>query len=354
MAKALIVVDQERPTRRLQSWGPPVPAMAPVANRPLLAHAIETVRRAGAREVVVVGDDAAAVAVRETVEEAAASGPVRWVTAHGELGPGEAILAAAEALEGERFMVHAGDGLLLRDRDALRRAAADTRLDAAVLLEAAPATVEGPRVRRLLTPWAARTTTIDEEPIELSGAHAFSPAIVDALRHVAPGPDGRRPLVDALDRLAAGGGMVQAGLTEGWWRYRGRAEDLLDANHLALDELDAGVAGHVDEESRVEGRVRVHETARVTRSLIRGPVLIGPGANVTDAYVGPYTTIGDRATIENAEIESSIVMAGATVRHIGVRIEGSIVGRRATVTRDFGLPRAVRLLIGDAAQVSLS
>jgi glucose-1-phosphate thymidylyltransferase len=54
-----------------------------------------------------------------------------------------------------------------------------------------------------------------------------------------------------------------------------------------------------------------------------------------------------------AAIEHSIVFAGAEVLHVGARLESSLVGRGARVARDFSLPRALRVQLGDGATVVL-
>src|SRR5919201_1664739 len=87
-------------------------------------------------------------------------------------------------------------------------------------------------------------------------------------------------------------------------------------------------------------------------SLIRGPAIIGPRVQLRRAYVGPYTSIGPDVVIEGAEVEHSIVFAQAELRFIDSRIETSIIGQRARVTRSFAVPRALRLSIGDGAEVS--
>jgi len=88
-------------------------------------------------------------------------------------------------------------------------------------------------------------------------------------------------------------------------------------------------------------------------SVIVGPTVIGPGARIADAYIGPYTSIGSDVRIEGAEVERSIILPGASIMHIGGRLVGSVVGRDARVFRDFSLPRALRLNVGDGGEVSL-
>ena len=58
--------------------------------------------------------------------------------------------------------------------------------------------------------------------------------------------------------------------------------------------------------------------------------------------------------IDCAEIEYSIVLDHARVRRLAPRVESSIIGPGASVTHDFYMPRAVRLSIGEGAQVSLA
>src|SRR5262249_21684837 len=105
--------------------------------------------------------------------------------------------------------------------------------------------------------------------------------------------------------------------------------------------------------NRIEGRVHIDPTATVTTSVIVGPVVVGARAQVTGAYVGPYTSIGDGARVEGAEIERSIISPGASVMHVGARLVSSLVGSGAHVFRDFSLPRATRLRVAEGDEVAL-
>jgi glucose-1-phosphate thymidylyltransferase len=357
MARGIIVVDGRTAQRGGPSWAPQGPALAPVANRPLIAHAIDTLRGAGAEEVAVVADRSCAALLRDALRgDPASRRPLRWLELDAPVGEGEGILAAADHIEGGRFLLHRADGLALGGGDALRRALAEPACDAAVAFRRRaahePAALRSPgrpgrRTARLLGGVAA-------DRLELDGIQAFGPGILDALRSVEPAPGGERGLLDAVERLAGEGDRrVCAGWVDGWWRYSGLAQDLLDVNREALDSIEPLTPADLPG-CRIEGRVRVHPEAEVTGSALRGPVIIGAGARIVDAYVGPFTSVGEGASIENAEIEGSMVLPGARLSHLGVRVEGSIVGRGAAVTRDFRLPRALRLLVGEGARVTLS
>ena len=357
MGRGLIVVDSRLGRHGGPSWAPLGPALAPVANRPVIAHAIDTLVGAGAEEVVVVADRSSASLLREALlEDPAGRERLRWVELDAPVGDAEGILAAAEALGGERFLLHRADGLMLRGARALRRALADPSCEATVFFRARRA-ADPTDLRQRSRPagrTAALVAEIAAERLELEGVHAFGPAIVEALRSQEPPPGGERSLLDAVDDLAAEDGRVRAGVVDGWWRYTGLAQDLLEANREALDGIEPAVPAGGLPGCRIEGRVRIDPQAQVTGSTLRGPLIVAARARVLDAYVGPFTSIGEGATVENSEIEGSMVLATASVCNVGVRIEGSIIGHGAAVTRDFRLPRALRLLVGDGARVTLS
>jgi len=105
--------------------------------------------------------------------------------------------------------------------------------------------------------------------------------------------------------------------------------------------------------SQVDGRVVIERGARLERSTVRGPAIIGAGARLTDCYVGPYTAVGENCSIENAEVEHSILLSGSVVRDLAGRMESSLLGRNVVVGRDQRQPRAYRFLVGDNSEVGI-
>jgi glucose-1-phosphate thymidylyltransferase len=163
-----------------------------------------------------------------------------------------------------------------------------------------------------------------------------------------------RTLLSALERLLEGGGHVEGVRVKGAWRYGGDPRHLLEGNRYLLERLSAAPANFDFDNVEVQGRVLVDPTADVSDSTIRGPAVVGARARICDAYIGPYTSIGPDVTVEGAEIEHSIVLPGATIAHIGRRLETSIVGTGAKLFRDFRLPNALRVQVGDGAEIALA
>ncbi|MFL5896473.1 MAG: hypothetical protein ACJ76Z_15335 [Thermoleophilaceae bacterium] len=276
------------------------PYSLPIAGRALISHALKVLCDAGVTDATVV----VGATILEDVAAAIGDAPVevRYVVhPHGE-PESVALEAAAQALGPGPVLVHladsftpAGLGVVEPGRDLLFTAAGQV----------------------------------------VAGALA--------------GPPG----AEGLKLAAAADGAASVEL-DGAWKYDGTVDGVLAANQAALDELKRGRIGSDLSNAEVQGRVQIHPTAELAGAKLRGPAFVGPGAVLTETYVGPYTTIGADVRLEGVEIEHSIVLPGAAIRYPGRRIEASLVGEGAQIGRDFSLPSALRLRVGRGADIQLS
>jgi glucose-1-phosphate thymidylyltransferase len=150
------------------------------------------------------------------------------------------------------------------------------------------------------------------------------------------------------------GGQVVIREMDGCLPCHGDQDALLEANRRMLAGIDRDVDDAAFPSCEFQGPVKVHPGARLEDTLVRGPAIIGPGANLAHAYVGPYTSIGANVTIEGSQIEHSIVLDDAELLHVGTRLESSVIGRGARITRSFVVPTAMRLSVGDGAEVTVT
>ena len=82
-------------------------------------------------------------------------------------------------------------------------------------------------------------------------------------------------------------------------------------------------------------------------------MVIGSGCKIDGSYIGPYTAIAsERCTLDDSEIEYSILLSGASIRGVG-RIEASLIGHDADVTPAPRVPRAHRFVLGDHSKVQI-
>jgi glucose-1-phosphate thymidylyltransferase len=330
--------------------------LVPVANKPVLFYGIEALVDAGVTEIGII----IAPETGEEICEAAGDGSqfgaeITYIVQDQPAGLAHAVLTAEEFLGGSPFVMYLGDNLL---RDGLRGLVStfkEAEPEALILLTP----VEDPQSYGVAELDGEHIVRLIEKPkdppsnLALVGVYLFSPSIFEAARKLEPSWRGEYEITEAIQGLIDEGRTVRSEVVRGWWKDTGQLADMLEANRLVLEEIEPGVEGEVDSESRVEGRVVVAPGAKLTRSVVRGPAVIGAGATIEDAYIGPYTSIGEKVEICRCEVEHSIVLSGSVVRDLGTRMEASLLGRDVKLTRSQGPPRTLRMLVGDKCEIEI-
>jgi glucose-1-phosphate thymidylyltransferase len=330
--------------------------LVPVANKPVLFYGIEAMKEAGISEVGIVIAPETGAEIRAAAGDGGRFGvSISYIEQEAPLGLAHAVLTAEPFLGASPFVMYLGDNLLRDGIVELVGAFRAGRPDALILLTPVPdpqhygvAELDG----------GGRVARLVEKPAEprsnlaLVGVYMFTPSVFEAARAIRPSARGELEITDAIQYLVDRGLDVDPHVVRGWWKDTGQVQDMLEANRLILDDLDERLEGEL-RDSRVEGRVVVEPGAVVERATVRGPAIIGAGSRVCDAYIGPYTAIGDGVTIERAELEHSIVLSGSSIRGLEGRIEASLIGRNVTVGRSPGVPRAYRFVAGDNSEITI-
>jgi glucose-1-phosphate thymidylyltransferase len=330
--------------------------LVPVANKPVLFYGIEALVEAGIEEIGIIIAPETGDEIREAAGDGSRFGArITYILQDEPAGLAHAVLTARDFLGDAPFVMYLGDNLLADGLGGLVETFRREEPDALILLTPVSdpqsygvAELEGERVVRLV-----------EKPkdppsnLALVGVYLFSPAIFAAAEALEPSWRGELEITEAIQALIDDGRQVRSEVVAGWWKDTGQLADMLEANRLVLEEIEGSLEGEIDDESRVEGRVVLGEGATLQRSVVRGPAVIGAGACIEDAYIGPYTSIGDGVHIRRSEVEHSIVLAGSVVEDLGTRMEASLLGRNVKLTRSEGMPKTLRLLVGDNCEIKL-
>lgn len=343
--------------------------LVPVAGKPILFYGLEAIAGAGIKEVgIIVGDTADEV--RAAVGDGSRWGvSVTYIPQDAPLGLAHCVLIARDFLDQDDFVMYLGDNLLEQDLGAFveafesaRIAAAAPRLDgedrppaAQILLKRVPDPQRFGVAELDAQGGVARLVEKPTEPLSdlaLVGVYLFDARVHEAVAAIAPSPRGELEITDAIGWLVDHGYPVRAEILEGWWIDTGKLTPLLEANRLILEGVTRHIAGSVDAESQVEGRVVIEVGAQLIRSMVRGPAFIGTGTVIVDSFVGPFSAVGQRCRIEHSEIEHSVLLDDVSVTNAG-RIEDSLLGHGVEVTRSAQRPRATRLMVGDHSRVDL-
>jgi glucose-1-phosphate thymidylyltransferase len=330
--------------------------LVPVANKPILFYGLEQIRDAGITEVgIIVGD------TQPEVEAAIGDGSALGIEAtyirqDAPLGLAHALLTGAEFLGDDDFVMFLGDNLIEGGIEELVEAFERDRPAAQVLLKPV---ADPSRFGVAELDDEGRIVALVEKPAEprsdlaLIGVYLFTSEILSAAREIEPSDRGELEITDAIQRLVDQGRDVRASVVHGWWLDTGKKDDLLEANRIVLGELRRRVDGEVAEDSEVVGDVVVEAGARLVRTTVRGPAVIGAGTTLTDAFIGPFTSIAAGCTIERSELEYSVLLEQCVVTDVP-RMEGCLLGREVTVQRTERRPAAHRLLLGDHSRVEIA
>jgi glucose-1-phosphate thymidylyltransferase len=330
--------------------------LVPVANKPVLFYGIEALVDAGIREIGVI----IAPETGDEIKEAAGDGSnfgasITYIEQPEPLGLAHALLTAEDYLGQSPFVMYLGDNLLRDGIVDLVERFRESEPDALILLTQ----VDDPSSYGVAELNGDRVVRLVEKPkdppsdLALVGVYMFGPAIFKAAHSYKPTGRGELEITDAIDSLIESGKVVESHAVKGWWKDTGRLEDMLEANRLVLEDVERRIDGELDSDSRVEGRVVVEAGAKLERTVVRGPAVIGAGTRISDSYIGPYTAIDANVLITGSEVEHSIVLAGSSIRDLHARMEASLLGRNVILTRSEGMPKTLRFLVGDNAEIAI-
>ncbi len=334
--------------------------LVPVANTPILFYGLEAMVASSITEIgIIVGD------TRREVEDAVGDGSafgakVSYIPQLSPLGLAHCVLIADEFLGDDDFVMYLGDNLLEQDLSSFVDAFVEARSGdhppvAQIMLKRVDdphrfgiATLDGDGhvVRLVEKP--------DDPPSDLAlvGVYLFDKTIHEAVRAIRPSARGELEITDAIQWLIDEGHRVRTEQLTGWWIDTGKLTPLLEANRLLLGRLDTRIDGDVDGDSVIDGRVVVGEGSKIVASTIRGPVAVGRDTLITNSFIGPYSAIGDDCEVVHSEIEHSVVMDHSRVLDIP-RLEDSLIGREAVISRTRKRPRSLRLMVGDHCQIDV-
>jgi len=329
--------------------------LVPVANKPVLFYGIEAIANAGIRDIgIVVGDTQAEI--RAAVGDGSRWGVrVQYIVQDAPRGLAHAVKISREFIGDEPFVMYLGDNLLNKGITHFVREFEEQKPAAQILLTRVP----DPQQFGVAELKDGRVVRLVEKPTEpigdlaLVGVYMFGPEIFESVDRIKPSFRNELEITDAIQDLIDRGLTVRPHLVDGWWKDTGKLEDMLEANRLILETFERRIDGTVDAESRIEGKVVVEAGAVIERSVVRGPAIIGCGARIVHAYVGPFTSIMGGVEIRDTEIEHSIVLEGSSLQNLSNRVIDSLIGRNVKIYREPVKPSAYRFMLGDNSEVGI-
>ena len=333
--------------------------LLPLANKPNVLYCIEDLRDAGITDIGIVLGDNMPERVRQLLGDGFAYGvKFTYIVQGPPRGIAQAIACARKYVGQDPFCVYLGDNIL---KGGIRHMVEEFEAndhDAGIAL------CPMPHPERFgvaeLDP-QGNVISLVEKPknpksnLALVGIYLLRPSIFPIIDRLKPSWRNELEITDAIENLGKAGGKVKAYVVKGWWKDTGRPEDVLEANHLLLEDLEPRNEGTVEDGVQIHGRVRIGMGTLVAKGcVIRGPVVIGASCVIgPDTYLGPYTSIGDGSRIVGADVEASIVIGDAVIESPR-KIVNSLIGRHAVIRSAEGrLPKGQQLVVGENSTLFL-
>ena len=333
--------------------------LVPVANKPILWYGIEGIVAAGITEIGIIISPETGEEVKNLTGNGDRFGAkITYILQEQPAGLAHAVKVGQPFLGDSPFIMYLGDNLIESQLSQFSERFKQQKLDALILLR----TVNNPSAFGVaVVDDQGRVLKLVEKPkvppsnLALVGVYFFDKTIHEAIAKIQPSPRGELEITDAIQQLIDDRKSVEACNLEGWWLDTGKKDDLLSANQIILDScITYDVAVEIDEKSQILGRVKIGKGTKLVNCSIRGPVIIGENCHLENCFVGPYSSVANKVTLIDAEIEHSVILSEAKIIGINQRIVDTVIGRRASLSTAPQRPKALRFMIGDDSQVELA
>jgi glucose-1-phosphate thymidylyltransferase len=329
--------------------------LIPLGGRPMIFYPIEQLIEAGIREIGIIVSDRDAD-LRKIVGDGSRWGiKIEYIVQKELLGLGCAIMSAREYVGEDPFIVYLGDNVAKCDLVSVVNRYFDEKMNAMLIL----AKIDKPQRFGVPEIINGEIVRVEERPMHprsefaVAGIYIYDSNAFKAMDEIKMSDRGQYEISDIHNYYI--NTDLKLGFEEisKWWKDRGNPEDLLEGNKFVMEnfvfsENASKIDGEVIGQAKVDGKVIIGRGSRVTgKSLLRGPLVIGEGCLIKDAYVGPYTAIGNGSEINNTEIEHSLVMNGVNI-YTDKKIVNSVIGNNTSITSgEDNLPKGKQVIVGE-------
>ncbi len=330
--------------------------LIPVANRPILFYVLDQIKQAGISEIGIVVSPGNQEQIQSAVGDGTSwNSRITYIVQTEAKGLAHAVISAESYLKNSPFLMFLGDNLIEGDLNLFVNKFCDDTCSAFVLLKEVP----DPRLFGVAElDESGKVIRLVEKPKEpksnlaMVGVYLFTPVIHQATKHIQPSWRGELEITDAIQWLLDHSEAVYSHMVQGWWLDTGKQEDLLAANRTILNEsVKREIKGTIDNNSRLEGKVKLGENTLIINSTITGPVSIASDCQIKNSKIGPHTSIGAATNIENSHLENDIILENCLIRNIK-HLTDSIIGMNSEIIRQTDDSKALKLFVGSYTKLT--
>lgn len=336
--------------------------LLPLANKPMIFHAIEKAVEAGVEEIYINTNPG------ETELEKYIGDGGHWgikikffEQTGGPQGIAHVVNEAKKFIGDEPFMFYLSDNVLLGSLKDMVNDFHTGNYDCMLALS------EVPDPERFGVPVfddAGMLIDVLEKPTNppnnfaVTGIYLYGGKVFfDAFEKIQKSARGEYEISSIHSHFLKQG--LQVGYKEitGWWKDTGQSEDLLLASKLLLDNMEARDFpnhGSVSPDAKISGKVQIGIGSQIKQNVtITGPVIIAENCVLENCTVGPYVTLGAGTEILQAKIQNSIVLENVKI-DVPMTIIDSLIGKKAQlIKRQKADIEGHKMIIGDKTIIEM-
>ena len=332
-----------------------VKQLLPIAGKPISEYALENMIEVGINEInIIIGSVGGEEVKRYYGDGSKWNIKITYTYQDKPLGIAHAIGLTKEFVKDDTFIAFLGDNYLQDGVSRLYKDFISKKYDAMLALvpvtnpsQFGVAEIENDRITKLV-----EKPKDPKSNLAIAGVYFLNPDIFSIISTLKPSGRNEYEITEAYQEMINKGRNVGYSIINGWFKDTGTVADFLDCNRLVLDRIKGNQR---QEESNISGRVYLGEDVKLLENTrILGPCFIGSNTQIKDSYVGPFTSIGSNCTIENIEIENSIIMDETDIKMPNeTRISDSIIGSKTSIKPSISRPRTMKFVLGRESKLEI-
>jgi len=331
--------------------------LIPIANKTMLQYAIDYLKDAEIYEIGIIVN-ANDTSIKDVFGNGKGFGvEITYIEQNQPLGLAHVVKISQDFIGDDDFIFYLGDNILVGGVKSFINDFKRMKSNCHLVLSQ----VSDPNRFGVAEVINDRIVSIQEKPktpksdLAVTGIYLYDSNIFEAVNSINPSKRGELEISDAHQFLIENSYDVSYSEITGWWKDTGQPSDLLDANHLVLDNIKARNNGAVDSLSKITGEVSISKNCQVINSIIKGPAIIGNNTIIMDSYIGPFSSIGENCIIKNTKIESSIIMEECELENVDRKIKSSLLGKNVKIISSSydNNNNNARFLLGDQSYIEL-
>lgn len=334
--------------------------LIPLANKPIIFHAIQKAVDAGIEEIFI-NTNPGETDLQKHIGDGGHWGVkiTFFEQTGGPQGIAHVVKEAQKFIGDEPFMFYLSDNVILADLKDLMKEFSDNNYDCMLAF----AKVTNPEIFGVpLFDENGKLIDMLEKPknppnnFAQTGIYFYGPKVFfETFSKIKKSARGEYEISDIHSYFLKNNFKVGHREITGWWKDTGAASDLIMANRLLLDEmseLEYKNLGQLEAGAEIKGKVKVGVGTIIKNNVkINGPVIIGENCVLENCTIGPYAAVGSGSLVKGGKIADSIILSNCHF-DCDLSVKESIIGGNVRIAKKNN-DGTHRLILGEQTVIEL-